>query len=411
MAQKSQARELTGRRRRWRIDARAGTQRRAGRALRRRQDDAGRGAARGDRHDPAGRLGDRGHHRQRLRPGRGAPAALGRRCPARRFEHDGDQGQPARHPRLRRLRRRAAGRAARRRRGAVRGLRRRRHRRRDRRALGGVRRGRHAARGRRSPGWTTSAPTSTRRSPRASAVFGDNVLPLYLPLHRRRRRAGRPASSGCSSQQVFDYSGGYPPTSASPTPSTCRPSTDARNALIEGIIAESEDESLMDRYLGGEDIELEMLIDDLEKAVARGSFYPVLAGLRGDRARPGRAAGGARPAPSRRRWSTTLPPVTGVDGSPREPLTLRPGRPAGGRGGQDDHRPVRRAGSRWSGSSPARCGRTSPVHVSGHGLAERGHADHDADERVGAPLLPARRHAARGARTCVAGDIVRDHQV
>ena len=28
----------------------------------------------------------------------------------------------------------------------------------------------------------------------------------------------------------------------------------ARGALIEGIIAESEDETLMDRYLGGEEI-------------------------------------------------------------------------------------------------------------------------------------------------------------
>ena len=51
---------------------------------------------------------------------------------------------------------------------------------------------------------------------------------------------------------------------------------DARNELIEGIIAESEDETLMDRYLGGEEIEVEVLIEDLEKAVARGNFYPVI---------------------------------------------------------------------------------------------------------------------------------------
>ena len=51
----------------------------------------------------------------------------------------------------------------------------------------------------------------------------------------------------------------------------------ARDTLIEGIIAESEDESLMERYLGGEDIDLKILIDDLEKAVAHGTFYPVLA--------------------------------------------------------------------------------------------------------------------------------------
>ena len=45
---------------------------------------------------------------------------------------------------------------------------------------------------------------------------------------------------------------------------------------IEGIIAESEDESLMDRYLNGEEIEVDTLVADLEKAVARGSFYPVI---------------------------------------------------------------------------------------------------------------------------------------
>ena len=51
----------------------------------------------------------------------------------------------------------------------------------------------------------------------------------------------------------------------------------ARDALIEGIITESEDETLMERYLSGEAVDTSVLISDLEKAVARGSFYPVLA--------------------------------------------------------------------------------------------------------------------------------------
>ena len=50
-----------------------------------------------------------------------------------------------------------------------------------------------------------------------------------------------------------------------------------RGALIEGIIAESEDETLMDSYLGGEPLDLTTLMTDLEKAVARGAFFPVLA--------------------------------------------------------------------------------------------------------------------------------------
>ena len=49
-----------------------------------------------------------------------------------------------------------------------------------------------------------------------------------------------------------------------------------RGTLIEGIIEESEDETLMERYLGGEEIDEKVLIDDLEKAVARGSFFPVI---------------------------------------------------------------------------------------------------------------------------------------
>ena len=44
------------------------------------------------------------------------------------------------------------------------------------------------------------------------------------------------------------------------------------------------------------------------------------------------------------------------------------------------------------------------VHVSGHGLAERGHADHDADERVGALTSPLGKQQ-RPVPPCAAGDI------
>ena len=76
-----------------------------------------------------------------------------------------------------------------------------------------------------------------------------------VPPDGRRRRQRRPGLIGLLSQQVFDYSGGSARRARPRTPSTCRSSTTARNALIEGIIAESEDETLMDRYLGGEDID------------------------------------------------------------------------------------------------------------------------------------------------------------
>ena len=80
---------------------------------------------------------------------------------------------------------------------------------------------------------------------------------------------------GLLSQPVYDYSDGSRSTrdARPPTPTDDRR---RRGALIEGIIEETEDETLMDRYLGGEEIDLDVLVDDLETAVARGSFYPVV---------------------------------------------------------------------------------------------------------------------------------------
>ena len=191
--------------------------------LRSGQDHARRGPARGDRHDQPGRLGDRRHHGQRPRPGRGPPAALGQ--PRLRAAHARRrQGQPARHPRLRRLRRRAARRPAGRRRRAVRGLRRRRHGRRHRRAVGGVRRRRHAPRRRDHPARPPAGRLRRDRSPQCQRVFGDGVLPLYLPMlgddgESRRRADGPDHPAGLRLLRRATR-----PRCASPTPSTCRPS-------------------------------------------------------------------------------------------------------------------------------------------------------------------------------------------
>src|SRR5436189_105975 len=91
-------------------------------------------------------------------------------------------------------------------------------------------------------------------------VFGDNVLPLYLPLH------GDDGTSvvgliGLISQRVFDYTNGYPPAARDPDPEHRDAIGDPRNELLEGIIAESEDESLMDRYLSGEEIDTAIIIE------------------------------------------------------------------------------------------------------------------------------------------------------
>src|SRR5256885_4306550 len=81
-------------------------------------------------------------------------------------------------------------------------------------------------------------------------TFGDNVLPLYLPLH------GDDGASvvgliGLISQRVFDYSGGYPPALRDPDPEPQTPIGDPRNQPPQGVIAESEDQTLLDRYLPG----------------------------------------------------------------------------------------------------------------------------------------------------------------
>ena len=105
-------------------------------------------------------------------------------------------------------------------------------------------------------------------------AFGDSVAPLYLPVSDAQD--GVRGLIGLLSERFFDYSGGSR-EERDPDPADADRIEEARSALIETIIQESEDESLMDRYLSGEAIDAKVLIEDLEKAVAQGSFYPVLA--------------------------------------------------------------------------------------------------------------------------------------
>ena len=105
----------------------------------------------------------------------------------------------------------------------------------------------------------------------AQEAFGDKVLPLYLP-------ADTPCTGliGLLSQTHYEYADGKRTSTHAPDASYADAIEELRGTLIEGIIEESEDETLMERYLGGEEIDQSVLIDDLEKAVARGSFFPVI---------------------------------------------------------------------------------------------------------------------------------------
>ncbi|WP_372406406.1 elongation factor G-like protein EF-G2 [Streptomyces luteireticuli] len=246
------------------------------------------------------------------------------------------------------------------------------------------------------------------------AAFGgdspDSVLPLYLPLHGPEGPDGhRPVTGliGLLSQRLLDYSTGERAETA-PGPDQQRLIDQARNRLIEGIIAESEDETLMDRYLAGEDIDVKTLIEDLERAVARGSFHPVLAAApapEGSRQGLGTVElleliTGGFPTPPER----TPPPVTALDGTPRTALACDPAGPLAAEVVKTSSDPyVGRISLVRVFSGTLRPDET--LHVSGHGLADRGHEDHEADERVGALSSPFGKHQ-RQVPQAVAGDIV-----
>jgi elongation factor G len=83
----------------------------------------------------------------------------------------------------------------------------------------------------------------------AQTAFGEKVLPVYL--HEGDQLVGLLTGDDPEHEEQ-------------------------RGALIEGVIEESEDETLMERYVGGEAVDKALLVKDLERAVARGSFFPVI---------------------------------------------------------------------------------------------------------------------------------------
>ncbi|QHK19053.1 elongation factor G-like protein EF-G2 [Pseudarthrobacter psychrotolerans] len=231
-------------------------------------------------------------------------------------------------------------------------------------------------------------------------AFGDAVLPLYVPV-----RSGGETSGllGLLTGTVSDYSAGEAYAgSRDADPGERAESETARGRLIEGIIAESEDETLMDRYLGGEDIDTDVLIADLETAVARGSFFPVLptSAVTGlgtaelmevlTRGFPSPVEGG-------------LPAVTDLAGGPAAALACDPDGPLAAEVVRTTIDPFlgRVCLTRvFSGTLRA----DTPVHVGGHGLADRGHQDHDTDERVTHLYSPLGTNL-RPVAHAVAGDI------
>ena len=231
------------------------------------------------------------------------------------------------------------------------------------------------------------------------AAFGDSVAPLYLPVSDGQGAVQ--GLIGLLSQRFYDYSGGQ--RSDADIPGSQADLVDeARGSLIEAIIQESEDESLMDSYLSGADLDVKGLIEDLEKAVARGSFYPVLASA----------------APHHIGMEELLEVITQAFPSPAEhpmpAVTTADGKPVSGLESDPDGPLLAEVVKTTSDPYVGRVslvrvfsGTLRPdavVHVSGHGRAASGHADHDEDERVGAITSPLGKQQ-RPMPSCAAGDI------
>ncbi|WP_028267384.1 elongation factor G-like protein EF-G2 [Arthrobacter sp. MA-N2] len=231
-------------------------------------------------------------------------------------------------------------------------------------------------------------------------AFGDSVLPLHLPVRKGDTVSGL---LGLLSGSVSEYTAGDPRPAVRPATKEELASSDGiRGELIEGIISESEDETLMERYLGGEEVPLETLVEDLETAIVRGTFFPVLASSSATgvgTAELLEVLTRAFPAPTERK----LPTVTDLGGTAAAPLTCDPDGPLLGE-------VVRTTVDPFLGrvclvrlfSGTLR--EDSAVHVGGHGLAERGHPDHDSDERI-THLYSPLGSSLRPVPFAVAGDI------
>jgi elongation factor G len=216
----------------------------------------------------------------------------------------------------------------------------------------------------------------------AQTAFGDKVLPLYTPVREGGEVTGL--------VDLLNDDGTH---------------DDLRGALIEGIIEESEDETLMDRYLEGEQISHETLTEDLEKAVARASFHPVVpvCSVTGigcaellDLAVDGFPSPLEHPSPE----------VFTPAGAVAEAITSDPD-------GTLVAEVVRTSSDQYVGRVSlvrvfsGTLTPDAPIHVSGHFtsfFSDSTHEDHDEDEKVGSLAYPFGRQYVP-AEAVVAGDL------
>jgi elongation factor G len=221
----------------------------------------------------------------------------------------------------------------------------------------------------------------------AQAAFGDKVMPLFVPVR--------------DGEEVTGLTGLLEPCDDE--------LASMRGDLIEGVIEESEGESLMDRYLGGEEIDAKILVDDLERAVARATFFPVvpccaMTGVGGRELLDLAVSGFPSPAehPSPDVFTPAGKDAPAISCDPSAPLVAEVVKTT-----SDPYVGRLSLVRVFSGTLVP----DAAVHVSGHFAsffgdsgAGAGHPDHDEDERLGALSFPFGKQLTP-ATAVVAGDI------
>ncbi len=210
-------------------------------------------------------------------------------------------------------------------------------------------------------------------------VFAGSVQPLFLPIH---------GDDGVVvgfidllDERIWHWSSGS--LAIDPAEERHLELIESERAtLIESVVTESEDEILLETFIGGEHVDVALLTTDLERAVARGHFHPVVG-----HAETGTGVGAelildliVRGFPSP--MEHQLPLVTEIDGSPAEPISADPTGPLVAEVIKTTSDPYVGKVSLvrvFSGTLAS----DSQVHVSGHFTPGTGHLDHDVDERVG----------------------------
>jgi elongation factor G len=235
-------------------------------------------------------------------------------------------------------------------------------------------------------------------------AFGD-AEPLALPLIEDGAVNGL---LNLLRVTVTDHTGGEPKDR--------EPSTDEaelieaqRGELIESVIEESEDETLLERYLGGEPVDTDAVSADLRAAIATARFFPII---------PTHAPAGVGieallevieqgfPSPV----GASIPTVFTPAGAPFGDVTCDPDGPLVAEIVRTTTDPFTGRQSLvrvFSGTLRP----DEPVHISGHlqhfaaHLVEE-HADHDTDdERIG-PLSSPVGDETRPVAAAIAGDVV-----